>query len=338
MTNELLDDFLSPEEKAYFESGEKQEFEGSVGNEPNDGSDESGADTDADTREGSSESESGASDKDGEPGNEGGEEDSEASDAHTESKRDYEKAFKTERHKRKELKEALEATNRKTQEMEAALAALKESVAASQRPAPTPPIKEHVPDADEDPLGYMQYKTSKLEAQVAQQNQYLQQQFQQQQSQAQESAFFDEYRAKALEFSKTQTDFKDAYAYLLSSKMAEYEAAGFTHQQAQTLLKEDETATVALAKKAGRNPAETIYNVAKSRGYSAKSAQKAANNGQQSKSLADIQKGMANSKSLKSGGGELGDREPGLDSIDGMNFDEFDSYWAKLKKQSKGRL
>ena len=80
------------------------------------------------------------------------------------------------------------------------------------------------------------------------------------------------------------------------------------------------------------NPAERIYKLATARGYTMPTTSKT-----QSKDLANIKKGLDNSKSLKSGGGELGEKDQGLADIDNMNFQEFDAFWEKIKAKSKGR-
>jgi hypothetical protein len=71
--------------------------------------------------------------------------------------------------------------------------------------------------------------------------------------------------------------------------------------------------------------------LAKHRGYSAtKSSAKAP----APKNLADIKKGMANSKSLKPGGEAL-ERELGIDDVDNMSPEEFDNFWAGYRSKAK---
>lgn len=330
-----LDDYLSADEEAYFKSGgaagDEAKIEESLGDDTSDsdvssdnvGSDDSGR-TDVHAQD----------EADG--GQDVSSDDFESDEATTgdespsKGQRDYEKAFKSELAKRKELKEALDATNRKAQEMEQIVSQLKESMT---RPAPAPEPKEVVPDADEDPLAYQQYKINKLERSLEEHNAYLRQQHDMQQRNSQQQAFMNTYRASAQEFAAKTPEFSEAYKFLLGARMAEHKAAGYSDQEAQSLLVEEEMSIVAKAYADKVNPAERIYNVAKNRGYSAANSKAAP----AKKSLSDIKRGMANSKSLKSGGGELPGSAPGLDEIDGMDFAQFDEFWASYKNKAKGQ-
>jgi len=325
-----LDDYLSADEDAYFKSkgaeAEETKIEESLSDAGDDssasdlssdevGSDNSGRDdvyaeneTDADVDSSADEDE---------PASKG--------------QRDYEKAFKVELAKRKELKEELDLTNRKAFEMEQILAQLKDSMT---KPAQSQEPKEVVPDQDEDPLAYQQYKINKLERSLEEHNNYLRQQHDMQQRNTQQQAFMNTYRASAQEFSAKTPEFSEAYKFLLGARMAEHKAAGYSDQEAQSLLVEEEMSIVAKAYHDKVNPAERIYNVAKNRGYSAANAKKTP---VAPRSLSDIKRGMANSKSLKSGGGELPSSTPGVDAIDGMDFAQFDEFWAGYKNKAKGQ-
>lgn len=332
-----VDSYLSADEEAYFKNRGSEDSENKVVEEFSDEHierpDKPDLERNAESADRASPSEDSGSEPETLSDTESTDADDEASDSDESGpkSRDYEKAFKTERHKRKELKEALEETNRKAADMEARIEQLKASMLNMPKPEPIKaPAPEVVPDEDDDPIGYMQYKTKKLEAHLAQQSHYLQSQYQAQQAQLQDDAFIADYRARAVEFAKKTPDFGKAYEFLIASKLAEYEAAGFNAQQAQDLLKEDERATVAIARQAGVNPAERIYNVAKSRGYNTKSSVKAP-----PKNLADIKKGLDNSKSLKPGGGDTLEREVGMADVDGMNWNEFDDFFNAMKQKSK---
>jgi len=249
-------------------------------------------------------------------------------------KRDLEKAFKTERHKRKEMREKLEANEARTRELEARLAQLQDTLNRTNQQAPQPAAPpEEIPDPDEDPLGYQQYKINKLEQTIKSQSDYLRQQHEYTQRTQQEAAFREQYKAQAQEYAQKQPDFMDAYSYLMSSRLQEHLAAGFSEQQAQQLLVEDEIAVASLAFKDRVNPAERIYSIAKARGYVPNQKGKQA----KSPSIDSIKKGLDNAKSLKSGGGELPNRMQGIDEIDGMSFDEFDKFWAGYRNKAKAR-
>lgn len=246
-------------------------------------------------------------------------------------KRDLEKAFKTERHKRKEMREKLEANESRTRELENRLSQLQEALSKNNQQVTPQEPPEVVPDPEDDPLGYQQYKINKLEQAISNQSQYLKQQYDSAQRSHSEAAFKTHYENQAKEYAKKQPDFMDAYSYLMGARLQEHLAAGFTEQQAQQLLIEDEVAVASLAFKDHVNPAERIYAIAKTRGYVPGKNQSKG----KSPSIESIKKGLDNSKSLKSGGGELPGRMQGADEIDGMTFDEFDQFWSGYKNKAK---
>lgn len=247
--------------------------------------------------------------------------------------RDFEKAFKSERHKRKELKETLEAQARKTQELEATLAKLQNNFQSQeQQRLDAAKPKEVVPDPDEDPIGYQQYKINKLEEAIYNQSKYLRDQYDANQRSAQENAFRAEYEKQARDYMGKNSEFKDAYNYLMQSRISEHQAAGFSSAQAEQLVIEDELAVVAQAFKDKVNPAERIYNIAKARGFDnvKKTSQSS------TKDLNSLKKGLNASKSLSQSAGDPPEKSLHLDDINDMDFDEFDSYFNKIKQSQKG--
>jgi hypothetical protein len=330
MTEGPLDNYLTNEEDAYFKNRGSSDAEDAVVENTAETIEEPAIDEPADSTEPrSDDNESAESDEDR------SDEDEVEDDTRTKNERDYEKAFKAERHKRKELKEAFEANAKKTAEMETTLAQLKQSMlqnqqqVAQQREQAPPPRQEAAPDPEEDPLGYMQHQIKQQERAIIEHNNYLKQRHDAEQRNSQENAFKQAYSNAAQQYAQTNKDFTEAYGFLTDARVKEHLAAGFSKQEADALLIEEETTIVAKAFRDGVNPAERMYNLAKNRGYTANVAKAPA------KSLADIKKGQANAKSLR-GGGELNDAEPGIADIDGMDFETFDKFWAGYKSKSKG--
>ena len=342
LANKLLDNYLSKDEESYFKTGGDETYEERlVADESNT---ETEQESSTDDSRGEPESSDGADEADSKSDGEREEASDELSESDDEderggndeksSKRDYEKAFKVERHKRKELKEAFEANARKTTEMEANLSKLQQDFARQQMQPVAPAQVEDIPDPDVDPLGYQQHQIKQLEKQITEHNKYLNQRHEYEQRNSQQQAFLNTYQQSAKQFADKTPDFTDAYKFLTQARMEEHKAAGYSVEEANNLLLEEEMAIVAKSYNDKVNPAERIYNLAKNRGYSAKSAAK---NTPPAKNLKDLKNGMANSKSLKSGGGELPEKDLGIDDIDGMNFAEFDDFWSGYKAKSKGQ-
>lgn len=342
--NGALDNYLSEDEKSYFdnrgnneENLEKLEAEVDAvdNNADADMESESESDPSDDTQKQFHSDDVDTQDKDDdEPSTqEDTEEDDDESDSREEAKRDYEKAFKTERHKRKELKENLEAQAKKTSELEEALLQLKNSIAQPAAQA-TPQIQEVAPDPNEDPLGYQQYQIAQIQKLTLEHNKYLKHTHEMNAAAQQKQAFETAYGNAARQFAEKNADFTDAYKFLTAARVKEHKAAGFNEQEANDLLIEDEMSIVARAFKDKVNPAQRIYNLAKERGFAGATTTKKES---PAKNIAELKKGMANSKSLKSGGGQLSDKVQGSQDIDSMDFEEFDTYFNKLKAQAKRR-
>lgn len=339
MTMGPVDNYLTAEEEAYFKSGgsdDAAERLESIANESVEATEDASPD-DSRAEPESSNAADGANAESNDAA-EAADDAEDESDYATESsdddekspKRDYEKAFKVERHKRKELREALEANARKTAELEATLQRLQQNMQQQAQPKQEAP-QEPIPDPDVDPLGYQQYQIKQLESQIQTQNKYLSERATHEQRAMQQQAFVETYRKSAMQFAEKTPEFKEAYQYLIENRIKEHVAAGYSPDEANALAVEEEMSIVAKAYQDKVNPAERLYNLAKHRGYSAKTSQTKTT---APKNLADIKKGMAKSKSLQPGGEAL-ERELGIDDVDNMSPEEFDTFWAGYRNKAK---
>ena len=239
-------------------------------------------------------------------------------------KRDFQKAYNSERLKRSELKKELASQAKKTEIIEQNLRQIMEKVnAVPQQQAADEPAP---PDSEEDPIAYTQYQLDKLNKQVTDQQRYLQEQNQRNQTQQQYKQFIDVYTESAKEFATGTPDFNNAYQFLNDHRMNEYLESGYDKKQATEFLREDEMAIVAKAYKEGINPAERIYNIAKYRGYANKPVAAAP-----PPKLDRIERGIKASKSLGSSGAMNTNTGFSIDSIDTMDFTEFDKLWGEYK-------
>lgn len=149
------------------------------------------------------------------------------------------------------------------------------------------------------------------------------------------------YRADAATFAQKQADFGDAYRFLISSRDAELQAAGYDNPaERQRLIVADEQALVARALQGQASPAERIYALAKARGYQIKAP--ANGNGQQrpngngrlqpnvTEEIARAQAGQNAAMSLSNaGGGTRVTSGLSLDEIANMSDDQFRSFARK---------
>jgi len=131
---------------------------------------------------------------------------------------------------------------------------------------------EEIPNAEDDPIGYMNWKLGKQEQELtALKNQTEQQTYQQaQQAQAIEkyNHFMNTYTAKVQEFAQETPDFGDAYRFAVKDKNDELILQGY-HDPAERnrRIKGYEFDIVWQAFQDGADPAKRIYEYAKHRGY-----------------------------------------------------------------------
>lgn len=140
------------------------------------------------------------------------------------------------------------------------------------------------------------------------------------------------YKSDAQAFMAKTPDFKDAYVHLINGMHRELEAVGVADADARNALiaeKEKEFVQTALGSK--KSPAEMLYKVAQSRGYSAKAAEVTVTE-RASDKLDSIRKGQSAVVSLSKSGGSSG--EPlTIESLTAMSESEFSRVTAKLSKE-----
>lgn len=173
--------------------------------------------------------------------------------------------------------------------------------------------KPETPSFEDDPIQSLKQETDAVK-------QYLQQQIEQNNATQNYQNLVNTYRNHAAEFTKTTPDFADAYKFISEQRQAEYIAAGYSPQDAYTLLLQDEMGIVDKALKDEVNPAERIYSLAKVRGY--KAAEKA-------QKMDVVEKGIKAGKSLSSASG-VSDGEVTLESLADLPSDEFNKMFKKL--------
>lgn len=236
------------------------------------------------------------------------------------------KAIRIEREKRKELERALKLQAERSAKIEDVLSKVLE---------PKEEVKEAVPDPDEDPVGYQNYKIDRLEKLQQQHQEQLRQQYEYQQQLQQQQQFISAYAQKAKEFSQEEPDFMDAYRHLVSERIEEHLMAGYDQATANELMKQEEAAIVAKAFEDGENPAERIYNLAKRRGYS-QSAKSQSGQAPKSSKLDMVKQGLKVNKSLGSNQGSAAKQVESFDEndIDNMSDAEIEKLW-KLAKTGK---
>jgi hypothetical protein len=159
--------------------------------------------------------------------------------------------------------------------------------------------------------------------------------------------FVNTYKAQATEFSRETKDFPQAYRFLLTSRQAELTAAGIPN--VGQVLEQEEGWLADQAMKQGKNPGESIYQMAKARGYkpgnghadsanSADSSTRDPETGQFKKiedKLGRIAEGQEKNKSLGGASGSGAGAGMTLEALLAMDGEEFNAATADPKKWKK---
>jgi len=197
---------------------------------------------------------------------------------------------------------------------------------------------------EEDPISALRKKNEQLQARIDAQEQAKQQQTEEEktlQSQQQEFATMIQTGADMVrQYAQDHKDYPQAFNYLIERRTEEMKAIGITDQKQITEeLNKESIALMANAMKRGVNPGETVYNLAKARGYIPTQLDKDVEDPVTTDKLDDeldrLEKGVNASQSLSGGGGgKPAGTTLTVDQIDAMSEEDFDKFWASM---SKGR-
>lgn len=132
-------------------------------------------------------------------------------------------------------------------------------------------VADDIPDPEVDPLGYLKWDQQQKIADRQRQAQAGQQQTEQQRQQQEWQRFQSDYRARAQEFAATNPDFGDAYQHVMASRAKELQALGYDENTILATMQQEEANAAWTAMQQGVNPAERLMEVAKLRGWAAKS-------------------------------------------------------------------
>ena len=218
----------------------------------------------------------------------------------------------------KELNAELQGTRERMARMEALFERFQQDSTRASAPKET--------TYEEDPAMYlrqnmatMQQRLDAVEADGKQQRGASQQA-------GQVQVVLDRYAAAVRSFSQTHEDFNDAYTFLGKAVDADLQARGYTDPvERAKVMQYEEGFMVGRAISGGADPAELLYNYAKSRGYKV---------GGDENKIVRLQKGADAAKSLGGlKGGTAGEVTlQKLSELADGDPAEFDKEWAKAKR------
>lgn len=185
------------------------------------------------------------------------------------------------------------------------------------------PEPEEVPDIETDPVGVIRH----LQAELAELKQGGQQQTEQQREQARVQHLANAAVEDARQFKAKTADYGDAYEFWKTNRAEELAAFGVPAAQIPTILGNEQLSIAQNAFQRGVSPAETLYNVAKHRGYKAKAAD--FGEGEAAERVERVANGQQRSVSLSGTGGGASPSEMTASRLLAMSNEEFDAWTTK---------
>lgn len=189
-------------------------------------------------------------------------------------------AMHEERARRKELEAELAQRREIQARIDERLRVWQEQQALQQQAYLQQQEQEQIPAYDEDPLGHMQARNAILERRLAnieqgtaQQQQVMQQQTWQQQQIAQQQHEFQRNMAgvqhQVNEFKREHPDYDNAFKHVMDRRDQELQMMGVGDPAARReILNQNALALIQGAVQNGKNPAQTVYELARFWGYS----------------------------------------------------------------------
>jgi len=191
----------------------------------------------------------------------------------------------------------------------------------------------------DDPIEALRQQNLNQQAQIDGQNAAKtaeeEQQAQLNQQQQDFQAMMQNVSSKVAEFEGENADYPEAFKYLMDSKLNEYKAIGITDpMELQQTFDREAIALSVNAINRGVNPGESVYNLAKSRGYTKAEALSDVEDPiakeNLDKTMDRLEAGTKAASTLSGGTGGKVEGDLTLADIDKMGDDEFDKLFDKM--------
>lgn len=252
-------------------------------------------------------------------------------------------ALKEARDRERAANDQLKAYNEMVAEMRTARAQKQPEAKAEEPEEPNP---------YEDPIGYVNHHLAAIRKEVSASKETSQQVQQQQQQQEEYRQFTSTVEAAETAFASQTPDYHDAAKYLEDGRRAELsvmfpdtpQGDAFARQQGfqsaeqmrNAIFIQDAQTVAANALRAGMNPAEAYYSLAKARGY--KAAPKQTTQEQNDKVIDMARRGKTASRTIGGSSGGAPDNPMSAADLADLYADdpeEFDKQWDKMARAGK---
>ena len=124
-----------------------------------------------------------------------------------------------------------------------------------------------VPDLQTDPLGHLLHKLDSISTKLAELESKSVEQRQEDTQASEQQKFINIVNQQIADFTKTHPDYQAAYKHLRDAKFAELKGVGYTADEANQKLNQEELDITVRALRSQKSPAEIAYSMAQRYGY-----------------------------------------------------------------------
>lgn len=224
-----------------------------------------------------------------------------------------------------EYERRLSAATRDMREQRREIANLREMVQMRATPAEQRQTRMEEPPAD-DPLATIEYLKTRLKGYDEQFDAQAKAEEEAQKRQGAQQQIARQMQEYERDFRSDHPDYDKAVEHFRKVRAEELAEEGLGGQDLNNALVEGLVSAVARAIRAGKDPAEVVYKLAKNRGFGVDG---------DTKKLQTITRAQEAGKSLSNAGGRTGDGELTFDYVSSLKGKEFSEAFAKLKAQAK---
>lgn len=214
-------------------------------------------------------------------------------------------ALHEERNRRKQLQQEVEQLRHQQDEIREAIQKRKQAE------------EPQAPDFNDDPAGHLNHQIIETNKKLDEFSKFKQN-FEEFQTNQQKTTQFQQHINSLVQtFTQQHPDYPDAYNFMRNERIKELQASGLDHQAISNALMNEEVFIAQQSLSNELNPAEAIYNMAKSRGYS---------NGSNEVSAPKQPTSLGNT----GGAGPIDGFS--TEDIEKLSDDEFGKFWDKFSK------
>jgi hypothetical protein len=198
------------------------------------------------------------------------------------------------------------------------------------RLAPTPKAEEDPePDFNTAPADWLKWDSRRKDKVISDLSAWKQAQERGGQQSAADAQFYREIAAAEEEFASTTADYSAALAHAQKSRLEYLKLIGMSPAEAMQTMHEETKFVARLAIQQGVNPAQRMYNIAKSQGYVPGGPKQTG-----AEKIEQLARGQ-NASSKMAGGGDMGDGLSLKALADIEDDAEFDKEWEKMARTGK---